>query len=325
MALEFCAFLEAQEGATYEQQLAVAQAAERSGYTGFFRADHLRATKGAGLPGATETWVTLAGIARETSSIRIGSLMNITEFRHPAVLALQVAQVDAMSGGRLELGVGTAWYEPEHPAFGLAFGEVRERVTRLREQLDVLDALWSAEPDSPVDYAGETVAFVGNPDLTRPVAGRVPVIVGGRGGEGEAELAARFGTEFCANFAPPELAASFYDAAAAECGRIGRESATLRRSVIQTILTGPDEASRAQRLSRLSPHSQQMVQNELFGTVDQVVDKLGRYREIGVDRVYLNFPQADDVEYVQWVAQAILGQFPARITSASLAETANKL
>lgn len=285
--MEFCVFSEAQEGASYEQQRALALAAEAGGYDGFFRSDHLMSTKGAVTDGTTETWVTLAGLARETSTIRLGSLMNITEFRAPAVLPLQVAQVAAMSGGRLELGVGAAWFEPEHTGFGLAFGEPAERIDRLAAQLAAL----------------------------RPLVPGVPVILGGRGGEGEADLAALHADEVCANFAPPALAADIHAAAAAACEQIGRDPRTLRRSVIQTVLTGPDDAAREARLSRLSEHSQRMVRNELFGTPAEVVAQLDRYADLGVDRVYLQFPHADDVEYVTWVAEAVLDLVPRAVAA----------
>ena len=136
-------FVEPQQGATYQQLLEVARLTESGGFDALFRSDHYL-TGGDGLPGPTDAWVTLAGLARETSRIRLGTLVSSATFRLPGVLAITVAQVDAMSAGRIELGLGTGWYEDEHRAYGIPFPPPGERFERLEEQLSVLTGLWTA-------------------------------------------------------------------------------------------------------------------------------------------------------------------------------------
>jgi alkanesulfonate monooxygenase SsuD/methylene tetrahydromethanopterin reductase-like flavin-dependent oxidoreductase (luciferase family) len=147
--MEFRVFVEPQQGARYSDQLAVAQIAEQLGFGAFFRSDHYLAMSGDGLPGPTDSWVTLGAIARETSSIRLGTLVTSATFRYPGPLAIAVAQVDEMSGGRVDFGLGTGWFEKEHQAYGIPFPSVRERFDRLGEQLAIITGLWTTE-------AGET-------------------------------------------------------------------------------------------------------------------------------------------------------------------------
>src|SRR6202046_4367962 len=147
-------FVEPQQGATYEQLLAVAQATEARGFDAFFRSDHYLSMGGDGFPGPTDAWVTLAALARETSRIRLGTLVSSATFRWPGVLAITVAQVDAMSGGRVELGLGTGWYDGEHTAYGIPFPALGERFARLEEQLSIITGLW----DTP---SGGTYSFTG--------------------------------------------------------------------------------------------------------------------------------------------------------------------
>src|SRR6202789_1534777 len=139
-------FVEPQQGATYEQLLAVAQTTEECGFDAFFRSDHYLAMGGDGLPGPTDAWVTLGALARETSRIRLGTMVTSATFRLPGPLAVAVAQVDAMSAGRVEFGLGTGWYQAEHRAYGIPFPPTKERFERLAEQLAVITGLWSTPP-----------------------------------------------------------------------------------------------------------------------------------------------------------------------------------
>jgi len=149
-------FTEPQQGAAYEDLLAIARLTEELGFDAFFRSDHyLKMGDVAGLPGPTDAWITLAGLARETSRIRLGTLVTSATFRLPGPLAISVAQVDQMSGGRVELGIGTGWYETEHAAYGIPFGgSFSVRFERLVEQLDIITGLWSTAE-------GETFSFEG--------------------------------------------------------------------------------------------------------------------------------------------------------------------
>jgi alkanesulfonate monooxygenase SsuD/methylene tetrahydromethanopterin reductase-like flavin-dependent oxidoreductase (luciferase family) len=152
--MRLCVFTEPQLGATYEQQLAMAQRAESLGFDGYFRSDHFISFSGGGEPGPTDSWVTLGALARETSRIRLGTLVTSATFRLPGPLAIAVAQVDAMSGGRIELGIGTGWHEGEHKAYGIPFPPIGERFDRLEEQLAIITGLWSTPAGQLFSYQG---------------------------------------------------------------------------------------------------------------------------------------------------------------------------
>src|SRR5699024_9483533 len=179
-------FTEPQQGATYDDLLTVARASEDLGFDAFFRSDHYMTMGGDGLPGPTDAWTTLAGLARETSRIRLGTLVSSATFRRPGVLAIQVAQVDQMSGGRVEIGLGTGWYAEEHAAYGIPFPA--KRFGMLEEQFAVLTGLWNTPVGETFSFDGETFSFDGvhyqlqnSPALPKPVQQPLPVIVGGSG------------------------------------------------------------------------------------------------------------------------------------------------
>ena len=151
-------FTEPQQGASYEQLVTVAQAAEAAGFDAFFRSDHFLTMGGDGMPGPTDSWVTLGAIARETERIRLGTLVSSATFRLPAMLAVQVAQVDAMSGGRVELGLGTGWYEAEHTAYGVPFPPLGERFERLEEQFAIIKGLWGTPRGPPSTSPASTTS-----------------------------------------------------------------------------------------------------------------------------------------------------------------------
>jgi F420-dependent oxidoreductase-like protein len=176
-------FTEPQQGATYDTLLAVAQTAERLGFDAFFRSDHYLAMGDAtGLPGPTDAWITLAGIARETTRIRLGTLVSSATFRWPGPLAISVAEVDAMSGGRVELGLGAGWYDAEHTAYGIPFPALGHRFERLEEQLAVVSGLWGTPDGERFSFEGEHYVVVDSPGLPKPVQRPgPPVIVGGGG------------------------------------------------------------------------------------------------------------------------------------------------
>src|SRR2546421_350164 len=187
-------FTEPQQGATYDDLLRVARAAEELGFDAFFRSDHYHAMgRGDGLPGPTDAWVTLAALARETSRIRLGTLLTSATFRLPGPLAIAVTQVDAMSGGRVELGLGAGWFDREHEAYGIPFPPVAERFDRLEEQLTIVTGLWETPVGERFSFAGRHYTVERSPALPRPVQQpRPPVIVGGHGAKRTPALAARF-------------------------------------------------------------------------------------------------------------------------------------
>ena len=221
-------FTEPQQGATYDDLLAVARRTEENGFDAFFRSDHYLAMGGDGLPGPTDAWVTLGGLARETSRIRLGTLMSAATFRLPGPLAISVAQVDQMSGGRVELGLGSGWYEAEHTAYGIPFPSLRERFDRYEEQLEIVTGLWSTPVGRTYDFAGRHHRLSDSPALPKPVQpGGVPVIVGGRGKRRTPALAARYAAEFNVPFASVAENAELFDRVRQACADAGRDPASV--------------------------------------------------------------------------------------------------
>src|SRR4051812_36884114 len=196
-------FTEPQQGASYDDLLKVARATEELGFDAFFRSDHYHAMGGDGLPGPTDAWLTLAALARETQRIRLGTMLTSATFRLPGPLAISVAQVDAMSAGRVEFGFGAGWYEREHTAYGLPFPPLAERFDRYEEQLEVIVGLWETPEGRTYSFSGKHYTLTDSPALPRPSqTPRPPVIVGGAGKRRTPALAARFADEFNMPFAP---------------------------------------------------------------------------------------------------------------------------
>ena len=200
-------FTEPQQGATYDDLLAVASTAERLGFGAFFRSDHYLGMGTDGLPGPTDAWVTLAGLARDTTTIRLGTLVTSATFRRPGPLAITVAGVDQMSGGRVELGLGAGWFDGEHRAYGIPFPDVQERFDRLEEQLAIVTGLWSTPAGERFSHAGTHYRLEDSPALPKPTQERIPVIVGGHGPKRTPRLAATYASEFNIPFAPLERGA----------------------------------------------------------------------------------------------------------------------
>lgn len=214
--MDFRVFVEPQQGATYSDQLAVAQAAERLGYSAFFRSDHYLKMAGDGLPGPTDSWVTLAGIARETSTIRLGTMVTSATFRYPGPLAISVAQVDEMSGGRVELGLGAGWFEEEHLAYAIPFPPLGERFDRLTEQLQILTGMWGTPVGDTFDFAGTHYTVKDSPGLPKPVqTPHPPIIIGGQGAKRTPALAAQFASEFNIPFVPLDTLKTQFERVAA--------------------------------------------------------------------------------------------------------------
>ena len=223
-------FTEPQQGATYEQQLAVARTAEELGFDAFFRSDHyLLMGGGDPLPGPTDAWITIAGLARDTSTIRLGTLVNSATFRLPGPLAISVAEVDAMSGGRVELGLGAGWFDDEHRAYGIPFPELGERFDRLEEQLAIVTGLWSTPVGDTFSFTGTHYSVLDSPALPKPVQDPVPVIVGGGGPRRTPALAARFATEYNLAFPAADVFEHAVARVQAACDAIHRDPASIRQ------------------------------------------------------------------------------------------------
>ncbi|MFI7589525.1 LLM class F420-dependent oxidoreductase [Spongisporangium articulatum] len=300
-------FVEPQQGNSYAQQSRFAQAAEAAGYGAFFRSDHfLRMGGGSPLPGPTESWTTLAGIALETSRIRLGTLVTSATFRHPGVLAIQVAQVDDMSGGRVDFGFGAGWFETEHTAYGLPFPGVGERFDRLEEQLEIITNLWTTP--GGYSFSGRHYQVVDSPGLPKPVQERVPVIIGGIGKKRTPELTAKYATEFNVPFKPFDDTVAAHRRAREACEQIGRDPSSLTLSVALTLNTGKDEAQIAARAAKVGRDVAELREIQLGGSPAEIVDKLGRYAEHGVTRAYFQVLDLDDLEHIEYAAAEIMPQ-----------------
>ncbi|MCW2674119.1 MAG: class F420-dependent oxidoreductase [Frankiales bacterium] len=293
-------FTEPQQGATYDQLLRVAKAAEDLGFDAFFRSDHYQTIGGDGGVGSTDAWVTLAGLARETSRIRLGTLITPVTFRLPGPLAISVAQVDQMSGGRVELGLGTGWYDGEHAAYGIPFPPVGERFGMLEEQLQVVRGLWTA--DGPFSFAGEHYQLTDSPALPKPTQSHVPIVMGGFGQKRTPRLAATYADEYNVPFHGVEDTAAAFDRVRAAAQTTGR---SLGYSTAQTVAVGKDDAEAARRAEAIG---QQPGSVALGGTVGQVVETLGRFAEIGATRAYLQVFDLDDLDHLELIAAEVMPQ-----------------
>jgi F420-dependent oxidoreductase-like protein len=303
-------FTEPQQGATYDDLLRVAQATEECGFDAFFRSDHFLAMGGPGEPGPTDSYVTLAGLARETSRIRLGTLVTSATFRLPGPLAVAVAQVDQMSGGRVELGLGTGWFEAEHQAYGIPFPAVSERFDRLAEQLEILTGLWTTPAGERYSFTGTHYTVVDSPALPKPVQQpHPPVIVGGKGKRRTPELAARFATEFNVPFATVDDVAAQFARVDRACAEAGRDPATLARSVAQMTCVGRDDAEVARRAEAVGKKVDELNEFDLTGTVAQVVDQLGTWQErTGLSRFYLQILDLADLDHLELIAAEVAPQ-----------------
>jgi alkanesulfonate monooxygenase len=303
-------FTEPQQGATYDDLLAIARAAEQIGFGAFFRSDHYlamgRALERGGLPGPTDSWVTLAGLARDTSTIRLGTLVTSATFRHPGPLAISVAEVDQMSGGRIELGLGSGWYEAEHTAYGIAFPGLGERFDRLEEQLAIITGLWRTPIGDRFSYEGAHYQVVDSPALPKPVQdGGIPVIVGGGGPKRTPALAARYADEYNLGFAPVERFVEQRDRVIAACDALGRDPGTMRFSIASPICLGADESEYARRAAAIDRQPDELRANGIAGTPDQVLANLNRWYEAGVDRVYAQVLDISDLDHLEAIAALV--------------------
>ena len=301
-------FTEPQQGATYDQLVTVAQHAEAAGFDAFFRSDHyLVMGDGDGLPGPTDAWITLAGIARETSRIRLGTLLTAATFRLPGPLAILVAEVDAMSGGRVELGLGAGWFDAEHSAYGIPFPPLGERFERLEEQLAVITGLWSTPAGARFDFAGKHYQLADSPALPKPVQRPgPPVIVGGGGPKRTPRLAARFASEFNIPFSSVEDTAAQFERVRQACTSAGRDPGSLVYSAAQVVCCGRDDADISRRAASIGRQVDELRRNGLCGTPDEVVAKIATYAEAGASRLYLQVLDLDDLDHVTLLGSEVL-------------------
>ena len=296
-------------GATYDQLLAVARRAEETGFDAFFRSDHYLTMGGDGLPGPTDAWVTLAGLARETSRIRLGTMVTAATFRLPGPLAISVAQVDQMSGGRVEFGIGAGWFEDEHTAYGIPFPSLGERFDRYEEQLAIITGLWGTPPGERFDFDGSHYQVSGSPALPKPVQpGGIPVIVGGAGRKRTPRLAARYASEFNVPFSSAEDNARLFAGVREACEEAGRDPSSLVYSSALVLCVGKDEAEVARRAAAIGREVDELREHGVAGTPAEAVDVLGRYAEAGAQRFYLQVLDLSDLDHLDLVASEVAPQ-----------------
>lgn len=301
-------FTEPQQGASYADLLAVARTAETAGFDAFFRSDHFQkmGTHVSGLPGPSDAWITLAGLARDTSSIRLGTLVNSATFRLPGVLAIAVANVDEMSAGRVELGLGAGWYLDEHRSYGIGFPGLKERFEILEEQLAIVTGLWSTPVGDTFTHEGRHFTLVDSPALPKPVQSPVPIIVGGGGPRKTPMLAARHAAEFNLPFQSCERFTEQKDRVVRACDSIGRDPATMTWSVAQVVCVGKNDADIARRAAAIGRAPDELRANGLCGTPAEVVERLLAWTSAGVDRVYLQVLDLADLDHVAYIGEEVL-------------------
>jgi F420-dependent oxidoreductase-like protein len=304
-------FTEPQQGASYEQLLRVARQTQDCGFDAFFRSDHFLKMGGvSGLPGPTDSWVTLGALAVQTERIRLGTLVTAATFRQPGPLAIAVAQVDEMSGGRVELGLGTGWYEAEHAAYGIPFPERRERFDRLEEQLAIITGLWTAPPGETFSYEGRYYTVTDSPGLPKPVQQpRPPIVIGGGGPRRTPRLAARYADEFNVAFRSPEESGELIERVRGACREAGRERDPVF-SVAQVLCCGGSDAEIARRAAAIGREVPELREHGLAGTPSELVEKIGRFAEAGVSRVYLQMLDLTDLDHLALVASDVAPHMP---------------
>jgi F420-dependent oxidoreductase-like protein len=303
--------IEGQEGVSWEQWCALADACDQHGIETLFRSDHYISQSNESSHVAHDAWTTLAGLAARTSTLRFGTLVSPATFRLPGLLANAVATVDHISGGRIELGLGAGWMEREHRAYGFPFPETPVRLQMFAEQLEIVHRLWTEER---VDFRGTHYTLEDAPAQPKPLQQpHPPLLVGGSGTRGTAEPAARLADEYNTPFASPEDFARIRAKVRHACETTGR---TLRYSTMTGCLIGDTHADALERARQLyervprEPSFDDWVdaysQRALIGSVDEVAERLREYEGVGCERVMLQHLLHADLEPVRLIGR--LGQ-----------------
>ena len=308
--------IEGQEGVTWDDWVALADACERAGIETLFRSDHYLSFSNPHERSAHDAWTKIAGLAARTTKLRLGTLVSPVTFRQPSLLANAVTTADHISGGRVELGMGAGWNDLEHEAFGFPFAPLRERLEHLAEQIEIVHRLWTEEH---VSFEGKHYRLVDCPALPKPVQKPHPrLLVGGRAKKGSTTPAARFADEYNVIGSSLEEYAAARKALDDACEQAGRDPKTLAMSIMSGFLLGADEAqllahARA-TLERWGSDADPAATVERFrarglaGTPDELVEGFGRLAEVGVERVALQHIVHEDLDTV-----ALIGQVAARV------------
>lgn len=299
-------FTEPQQGATYEDLLAVALEAERLGFDAFFRSDHYLHMGGEPGPGSTDAWITLAGLARDTTTIRLGTLLTANTFRYAGPLAVTVATVDAMSNGRVEFGLGAGWYEDEHRQFGIPFPSVTERFDRLEESLQIIAGLWGTAPGERFSFEGVHNTVAESVALPKPQQRpHPPIIIGGLGERRTPELAAHFADEFNVPFSDVETTRAQFQRVAEVCAQLGRDPDTMTFSAAQVVCVGSTERELERRAAAIGREVSELRHNGVAGTADEALSRLSSFAEIGATRVYLQVLDLSDLDHLGLISDEL--------------------
>ena len=300
-------FTEPQQGADYATLLRVAKATEDLGFDAFFRSDHyLKMGNVSGLPGPTDAWITLAGLALETSRIGLGTLMSPATFRLPGPLAISVAQVDQMSGGRIEFGFGAGWYDAEHAAYGIPFPSTSERFDRYEEQLAIITGLWETPVDETFSYGGKYYTVTDSPGLPKPAQRpRPPVLIGGAGPRRTPRLAATYADEYNVPFGDIDDTAAAFGRVKDACAVAGRDAGSITYSAAQVVCCGKDEAQLARRAAAIGRQPDELRQHGLAGSPAEIADRIGQFADIGAQAIYLQVLDLTDLDHLELLSQLL--------------------
>jgi len=300
-------FTEPQQGASYQTLLRVAKATEDLGFDAFFRSDHyLKMGNVSGLPGPTDAWITLAGLALQTSRIRLGTLVSPATFRYPGPLAISVAQVDQMSEGRVEFGFGAGWFEAEHAAYAIPFPDTRERFDRYAEQLAIITGLWETPVGETFNYTGTYYTVTDSPGLPKAAQQpRPPVLIGGAGLKRTPMLAARYADEYNVPFSSIDDTAAAFSRVKKSCAAAGRAEESMVYSAAQVVCCGrtPDEL--AKRAAAIGRTVDDLRVNGLAGTPEEVGGRIAEFAGIGATTMYLQVLDLDDLDHLELLAELL--------------------
>jgi F420-dependent oxidoreductase-like protein len=313
--MRVCLMIEGQQGVTWEDWCALADAAERLGFEGLFRSDHYFSARGVSGVGATDAWTVLGALAERTTTLRLGTLVSPVTFRPPAVLAKAALTVDLISDGRVELGIGAGWWEEEHTRFGIPFHEVATRWELLEEQVPIVDGLLR---DQPFEFHGKHYRLDGADPAPSPVQRpRPPLILGGTTvGPRMQALVGEYADEFNTVGGTPDRVAARFARARDGVERAGRDPSMLTTSLMTWMFIGRTEEEYLERLRRahaLDPtagsfdaYRGDIEADCIVGTPARAIERLRTYENAGVERVFLNHELYDDLDMLELVATDIL-------------------
>jgi len=326
--MRFALMIEAQQGLSYADQLALVRRAEAAGFEAFFRSDHYSSFPGRSDNPSTDAWAVLAGLARESGRIHLGTLVSPVTFRHPGSFVKVVTTVDEMSGGRIEVGVGAGWNEADHLPLGLAFPEIKERADLLEDQLAILHGLWT-EPDG-WSFQGHAIRVQDGFLRPKPVdmpgrprgangAARPRILVGGEGSPRSYRLAARYADEFNINGAGPDRVRERYAVLDETCRAAGRDPSTLTHSAMVGTMIGRNEAEVAARRTKLldalgveaatgAEWYEARKARWILGTPDEARAMVRRFAEAGVERLMLQDFLPWDLDMVDLMGAELIGK-----------------